>query len=42
MSKEFHHVTVLLDRYAGCVKPDGIYADVTCGAGQQRIVLQQN
>ena len=44
MSKEFHHVTVLLHETIDMldVKPDGIYVDATLGgAGHQRIFVNK-
>ena len=44
MSKEFHHVTVLLHETIDMldVKPDGIYVDATLGgAGHSEYLLSQ-
>ena len=44
MSKEFHHVTVLLHKTIDMldVKPDGIYVDATLGgAGHSEYLLSQ-
>ncbi len=44
MSKEFHHVTVLLHKTIDMldIKPDGIYVDATLGgAGHSEYLLSQ-